>query len=341
MAVTLLFTAVRLSDDFLRLTRIPAGFDTGLVWSGSVDVASGHFEPLLDSISSIPGVGSVSGCNALPFNPSGVWIERLNLPGRVEQRPPAEAQVGLVFPADFQTMRIPILRGRTFAKADQHAAVIDAELARRYFPNEDPIGNGETIIGVVGSVHNSDLGGPRDPEVYYSEFQQRAEAMYLTLRMKSDVDPTAAVRKGIARLDPGAALWDVQWMQERLDASLELRKFVAFLLDGLALIGLLLAVIGLYGSLAQLVELRRREIGIRMAMGAGKPQIVRLISTRGAAVVGLGLLVGGFGAAFAAEQDAGSWIAVVLAIGTAGGIAIYLPARRASQTDPATALRHN
>jgi ABC-type antimicrobial peptide transport system permease subunit len=123
------------------------------------------------------------------------------------------------------------------------------------------------IIGVVGSVHNSDLGGPREPEVYFPEFQERTVETYLILRTSANLDPTAAVRKAIAKLDPTAALYDVRWMDDRVAASLQMRRFIAFLLNGLALMGLMLAFAGLYGLLSHLVELRQREIGIRMALG--------------------------------------------------------------------------
>jgi ABC-type antimicrobial peptide transport system permease subunit len=187
--------------------------------------------------------------------------------------------------------------------------------------------------------------------VYYPEFQEQTEATYLVLRTMGDLDPTPAVRRAIAKLNPAVGLFDVQFMDSRLSRSLELRRFLAFLLNGLAITGLLLAIVGLYGSLAHLVELRRREIGIRIALGATRARVVRLILLRGGIVVGLGLVAGACGAVAAnraiksqlfgvALTDASVWIAILGAILIAAGISAYLPAWRAARIDPAIALRH-
>jgi predicted permease len=363
----LLFTAVELNQSFLNLTRVPPGFQPQHVWTGALQTparSANFFEPLLEELAGIFGVQSASGANAIPFNPSGIWTEPLQLPGRPKQTPPAEAQIGLAFPGYFEAMGIRLLRGRTFTSRDRTGAlpvaVIDEELARRYFQGEDPLGKAiasggsetlATIIGVVGSVHNSDLGGPSEPEVYYPEFQEHTEATYLVLRTTGDADPTAAVRKAIARLDPGVGLYDVQFMAARVSRSLELRRFLAFLLNGLAATGLLLAIVGLYGSLAHLVELRQREIGIRIALGATRARVLRLILVRGGIVVGLGLLAGVCGAVTAGRAvksqlfgveltDATVWIAVLGVILIAGAISAYLPAWRAARIDPSVALRH-
>jgi putative ABC transport system permease protein len=233
-------------------------------------------------------------------------------------------------------------------------------LAHRYFPGEEPLGKligsggsstGASIIGVVGSVHNSDLGGPREPEVYFPELQERTEATYLVLRTKGDVDPTGAVRKAIAKFHPGAALFDVRLMDQRVADSLRLRRFVAFLLNGLAVTGMLLAVVGLYASLAHSVELRGREIGIRVALGALQFQIVRMILARAGIVVVSGLVVGAVGAVVAGLAvesqlfgvrltDAAAWVGVLGAMLMAAAISACFPAWRAARIEPSVALRH-
>ncbi len=374
LALTLLFTAFQLNRSFLNLTHQSPGFQAVRVWSGAVGLPSRNYQapqswntnffaPLLEQLAALPGVQLASGGN-IPFNPSGVWTEALNLPGHAKQSPPPEAQIGLTFPNYFAAMQIPLLRGSTFTKEDRAGsrpvAVIDETLSRRYFPKEDPIGkligsgggdHSATIIGVVGSVENSDLGGAREPEVYYPALQGRIESTYLVLRLKSDIDPTAAVRKIVAKLDPGAALYDVKPMDARLTHSLEFRRFIALLLSVLALIGLLLAVIGLYGSLTHLVELRQREIGIRAALGAGCSQIAGLIFARCAVVVALGITAGAMGAVFASRaiehqlsgvdtSEPVVWITILAVMVVIGAASAYLPAARAVRIDPATALRH-
>jgi predicted permease len=375
LAVALVFTATQLSRSFLNLTRVPTGFEQRHVWTGALTLSGWRdtadqswntrfFEPLLAELASIPGVEAASSANAIPFNPSGVWIEGLKLPGQPKRNPPPEAQISLAFPGYFEAIGIPLLRGRTFTSRDRAraplVAVIDEELAHRYFPGEEPLGkligsggssNGASIIGVVGSVHNSDLGGPREPEVYFPELQERTEATYLVLRTKGDVDPTGAVRKAIAKFNPGAALFDVRPMDQRVGDSLKLRRFIAFLLNGLAVAGVLLAVVGLYASLAHLVELRQREIGIRVALGALQFQIVRMILARAGIVVAVGLVLGAagaVGAGLAVETqlfgvrltDAAPWIGVLGAILIAAAIPACFPAWRAARIEPSVALRH-
>ncbi len=365
LAVMLLFAAIQLNRSFLNLTRVPPGFQPQHVWTGAVDLAgrnNAFFEQLLQDLAAIPGVQAASG-GPVPFNPSGLWTERLQLPNRPKQTV-LEAQIGIAMPRYFEIMGIPLLRGRTFTPQDRTGssavAVIDEELARRYFPSDDPIGKPiasggsntlATIVGIVGSVHNSDLGGPHEPEVYYPEFQEHTAGTYLVLKTKGDLDPTTAVRKAIAKLDAGAALYDVKFMEARVEATFELRRFIAYLLNGLASTGLLLAVVGLYGSLAHLVELRQREIGIRVALGATRARIVRLILIRGAVIVVFGLVSGVVGAVLTGQAvrsqlfgaritDASAWINVLGLILLAGAISAYLPAWRAARIDPAIALRH-
>jgi hypothetical protein len=136
------------------------------------------------------------------------------------------------------------------------------------------------------------LGEPQEPEVYYPELQERTEATYLVLPPRGDVDPIPAVRRAIAKFNPGVVLYDVRPMDWRVAESLRLRRFVASLLNGLAVTGMFLAIVDLYGSLARLVEIRRREIVIRIALGAQQSKIVRMLLARGGIVVASGLVVG-------------------------------------------------
>ncbi len=373
LAITLLFTAAGLSRSFLNLTRVPPGFVESHLWSGALNLAprtytddgswnARFFEPLLASLRSIPGVEGASG-GPVPFNPSGIWTEALRLPGRPKMTPPPEAQIGVALPGYFEVMRIPLLHGRTFSDHDRSGsppvAIISQTLARDYFPGENPIGKEiasggmkppARIIGIVGDVQNSDLGEAPAPEIYYPELQQRSESMYIVLRSAGGTDPTAEVRRAIEKLDPNVALYDVRSLEDRVSHSLRLRGFIAVLLNAFAFAGLLLAGVGLYGSLAHLVELRHREIGIRAALGASRSQVARIIVSRGGIVAGCGL-AGGLALAILAERlirsqlfgvgvtDEATWGAVLVAILPAAGIALSIPTWRATRIDPSTALR--
>lgn len=372
-AVTLVFTATVLSRSFIKLTQVPAGFQAKRIWTGAVELpgtryADGGwntqlFEPLQERLAALPGVEAASAVNAIPFGPSGTWTEQLRLPGRASDLPRPEARIALALPGYFEAMKIPLLGGRTFTSRDRAGAplvaVIDAELARRYFPGEDALGKliaaggQETparIVGIVGNVHSADLGGPQNPQVYFPELEERADLMYFVVRTRADIDLTPAVRDAVAHLDPGVALFDVARMDQRVAGSLGLRQFIAWLLDGFAGLGLLLAAVGLYASLAHLVEVRRREIGIRTALGARRDEIVRMMLARGAVPVGTGLVTGAAGA-FLSERliraylfgarvsDAATWAVVLTVLTISVAAAIWLPARRAAAVDPLAALR--
>ncbi|HEX4750747.1 MAG TPA: ABC transporter permease [Bryobacteraceae bacterium] len=373
-AVTLVFIATQLTTSFLNLSRVPAGFQEQHVWTGSINLPSWKYKdrqswdtqlykPLLEVLNAIPGVQVASGTNALPFNPSGVWTEEIHFPHRPQMTPRPEAQIAVVFPSYFKAMGIPILRWATIPDADfgarESVAIIDAELARRYFPSEDPlskfIASGGAkparIVGVVGSVQNSDLGGPREPEVYFPEFQERVDAMYLVLRMNGDVDPTASVRSAIEKIDPDVALYDTAFMADRVAASLRLRRCVAYLLDGLAGTGLFLALVGLYGSVAHFVELRRREIGIRAALGASRSELVGMVILQAGTIVGTGLVAGAAAAVLGGQAlrnqlfgvspaAASTWTIVLGLTLIATLLAAFVPAWRAGRIEPAVALRN-
>ena len=174
--------------------------------------------------------------------------------------------------------------------------------------------------------------------------------MYLTVRTHGDVDITNAVRSEVAKLDPRVALFDVATMDERIGQSLKVRRFIAFVLNAFGGVGLLLAALGVYGSLAHLVVLRRREIGIRIALGATPPNVAGLVWRQGALVIGAGALLGTAGALGAgtllrnevfgiSAYDGATWAVVLAILALVATLAAWLPTRRALAIQPAEALR--
>ena len=373
LAVTLLFTATLLSRSFMKLLAVSPGFEAKHVWSGLIqlpqklykapDVQLRFFQNLQEKAAQLPGVESASASAPLPFT-YGVWSLDLSFPGRPELPNQPRAEAAAVLPGYFGVMRIPLRRGRTFTTDDKPplrpVSVINEEFARVYFPGEDPIGKqvgvgGDrdrptTIIGIVGDVENSELGGPRKPQIYGSVLYEPVSAMCLVVRTRGDVDITNAVRSEVTKLDPHVALFDVATMDERVGHSLQLRRFVAFVLNAFGGVGLLLAALGIYASLAHLVVLRRREIGIRIALGAAWQNVAGLVWQQGLSVMGAGTLAGTIGAVTAgallrnevfgvSTYDDVTWAVVFGVLALMAALAAWLPTHRALKIQPTEALR--
>lgn len=317
LAVVLVFAAVLLNASMLKLMNVPPGFAPHHVWSGAIDLPpkdygrarrspAQFFEELRQRIAAIPGVESASGAVGLPFNPSGFWTADLFFPSRPETNLRSAAEFNVVLPGYFEALGIVLRRGRTFQAFDGQAtapvAVINQEFARRYFAHEDPVGKivmndavrnfPSRVIGVVENTQHHELGGPAAPEVYWLESQFPVTSMYVLARQKTNEDITPAVRSRIAQLDPAVALYDVATMDQRIAASLRLRRFIAVVLTAFGALGLVLAAIGLSGSLAHFFELRRKEIGIRVAVGASRHRILALVLRQAVFVVGAGTIAG-------------------------------------------------
>ncbi|HEV2206184.1 MAG TPA: ABC transporter permease, partial [Candidatus Acidoferrales bacterium] len=315
IAVALLFTATVLSRSFVKLLDISPGFSPEHVWSGAValphkgyeappsDVA--FFRELVHRIAALPGVQSASADVSLPFS-SGGYMEDVYFPGRPESNVRPAARMDNVLPNYFETLKIPLLKGRTFTASDSASApvvaIIDEDFARKYFPDTDPIGKLvaydccrkelATIIGIVGNVAEGIVGASAEPEIYWPALQEPNSAMFLVIRESGRTDVTSAVREILHQQDPAVALFDVQTMPARIADSLKVRRFVAWLLNGFALAGVILAALGLYGALAYAVQLRRREMAIRMAFGAAPADVAGLVWRHSLAVTLAGIVPG-------------------------------------------------
>ncbi|HEX8764225.1 MAG TPA: ABC transporter permease [Candidatus Acidoferrum sp.] len=321
VAVTLLFAASALGRSFIKLLEVSPGFLPDRVWTASVQLPekaystnashASFFRGLVDRVGALPGVESASADTSLPFS-SGGYTADMFLPGSPEPAVRPAARVDQVLPNFFATLKIPVRKGRAFtAHDDANSApvvVIDEEFAREYFPGEDPIGklvanNGRgnwagsrdhpaTVVGVVGNVAMRELGVAPRPEIYWPQFQLPNSAMFLVVRQAGRTDVTKAVRDILHQQDPSVALFDIETMPQRIMDSAKLRRFVAWLLNSFALVGLTLAALGLYGTLAYLVQLRRREIAIRIALGATRPDVAGLVARYSLSLVLAGLIPG-------------------------------------------------
>jgi len=375
-SLVLLICAGFLIRSFLRVQHAAPGFNAKNVLTFELLLPVAHYgepvrriafyEALRSRIQAIPGVISAGAANRIPFGgrPGGS-------PLRVVGRPvdPSAPQPMLrparSLPGYFESLGVPLLRGRYFTRADTAdappVAIIDEATALKFFPNgEAPIGKQvtgvepdltATIVGVVGSVKLRDLSAPPEMSIYHAATQRAGTAMTFTI--KTAADPLAmipAVRYELAQLDPLLPLTRTATMEQRLSDSLARRRLSMQLMMFFGLAALLLAATGLYGVLSYVVDQRRREVGIRVALGAQPMQVIELIAKQGFLPVALGIAAG-LGAATAAARLLTTVLyemspndpfvyasATGLLILTAVA-AIAVPARRAATVDPVIALR--
>jgi predicted permease len=297
----------------------------------------------------------------LPY-PSAVGWGSINVEGWVPQ-PGQELQVDRrgVSTDYFRTMEIPLRQGRTFTEydltsAERPVAVIDEKFAQRFWPNGDAIGkrlwydpkSPMTIVGVVGTVKQYGLDVDGRIVVYGPAI---GPSSYHVARTTGDPDAVAgAMVRAIHDADPTIPVYDVQTMESRMHDSLAHQRFAMLMLSGFAVFALLLAVIGVYGVMSHLVTQGTRDIGLRMALGAERGRVRRLVMRQGVELTVAGVAIGLAGAAAltrlmasllfgVTSTDTVTFSAVpVLLVGIAL-VASYLPARRATNVDPVVALR--
>jgi predicted permease len=272
-----------------------------------------------------------------------------------------------VTPGWFNTMRVPIKSGRVFANRDrqgtQKVVVVSETAARRYWPGQDPIGRPVSVfqggfdqdtayvVGVVGDVRFGTLDSLPDPDVYLSYYQSPRGRMMMFLRTPGDPRLlVGAVRREIAALAPGVPLYDVRPMRERVADAMGYARFSATLLAAFAAVALALAALGTYGVISFGVSQRTKEIGVRVALGATRGNVLRLVVGQG---VGLAVVGGVLGLAGAlattrvlrsllygvAPSDPVTLVSIVAVLMVAVIVASWLPARRAAGVHPAEALR--
>jgi predicted permease len=301
----------------------------------------------------------------VPFSGNG-WPATFTFPDRPSPPPGQETQVlfGAVTPEYFQTLGIPLRQGRTFDGGDRLdtplVIVVGETLARTYWPGQSALGKAvrwvedgalATVVGVVGDVRHWRLDEAPMLQAYMP-FAQRP-ITFATVAARTSLEPLALaepVRQAIWRADPEQPMWKVRSLQSLVERDLQSRRFLVTLVGGFAMLALVLTWLGLYGLLRYLVDRRTPEIGIRMALGARSADVVRLLSRQGMRLVAVGLALGLCGAWLATgllEQllfgvsatDLPTFLAVAVLLLPITWLACYLPARRATTTDPMLALR--
>ena len=324
------------------------------------------FQQVLERLKNLPGVESVGMVNQLPLSGSNV-NGNIDIEGRTFPRDSRPVVDKCIASADyFSTLRIPLVRGRFFREQDTvdapHVAIINQAFARRYFPNEDPIGKRiaftwgidgfQEIVGVIGGVKHDGLADPVRTEFYVPYSQRPDEDFQIVMRTKGD--PTSlvsAARAAVLAVDQGQPINEVETMDAIVSHSLTDQRTAMWLLGAFAGLALALTAVGIYGVISYSVGQRTREIGLRMALGAQPGDVMQHVVREGMALVlwgvGIGLLVGLAATKVLASQIYGvsprdplTFAAVALLLVGVALVACYIPARRATRVDPMVALRY-
>ena len=323
------------------------------------------YAQLMESLKDTPGLESIGAVSSLPLNPVGIDYD---LPIIVQGRPrprvgdEPQADFRIATPDYFPTMRIALKSGRLFTEFDgpdtAPVVIINETMASQMFPGEEPIGQRlllygkpREIIGVVASVKHHGFSRDPRPEMVVPNRQFQLGGM--TIVARSRIDPSilgATIARAVHAIDPALPLSRVQTMEEFESASVAQPRFTALLLAGFALLAMTLALVGVYGVMAYIVSQRRREIGVRMALGAERPDVVWMVVRHGVALAGIGIAIGLAGAAAGTRlierllfgvsaTDPISLLGAAAALGIASLAATCVPAFRAARVAPVTALR--
>jgi putative ABC transport system permease protein len=374
ISMVLLVGAGLLLKSFMTLNHVELGIATEHVVNMNITLPElsyptperrfAFFDDLAERASHLPGVQSVAFANNFPLR--GGWSSNFrpeNQPDRGE-----DADYQAVSPGYFSTLGISLQRGRLLTPADraggEMVAVVNTALARHFYPNEDPIGHRfrsydqapwATIVGVVSDVRRDGKAGQINPQVYYPAAQTALYPVRLSeFSFRSMGDPkqlVAAVQQQVWAIDKDLPLTHVRTYDELVSQSVAERRFQTLLLGLFASLALILAMVGIYGVISYSVSQRTPEIGVRMALGATRSGILRMVVGRAMVLIVVGIAVGGAGA-FALSRylksllfevkpgDPWTYAGIAILLATVALAASLVPARRATRVDPMIALRY-
>jgi putative ABC transport system permease protein len=371
LSLVLLVGAGLLVKSFVRLMRVDPGFDPDQVLTFNIGLPSSaaparqlaFYEQVIERLQALPGVRAAGAVSRLPLA-GGNSSRSFNTPGSAQD---FEADIRVCTPDYFRAMAIPLLKGRAFSPADVSSsasiALVNQALARAVFPGQDPIGKELTnfgpdhltlaIVGVIGNVRHAGLDASPRPELYQLLGQAQWPSMFVVMRSATS-DPASlisAAQNAVGSVDKDVPLASVRTMRDLIANSVQRRKFSMLLLSIFAAVAMLLAAIGLYGVMSYSVVQRRHEIGIRMALGARRADVLVLVVKQGMGPALLGIASGSaFSLAITrlisgllygtAATDPVTFVGVAGLLSAVALLANYIPARRAAALDPVVALRY-
>jgi len=379
LACVLLIGAGLAANSFVRVRQVEPGFSAERVLTMRLQVPenryttmnelNGFYQRALERLAATPGIEAVALANNLPLSRANA-VRNVTIESPNERR---KVDFSVVSPAYFRVLQLPLQFGRTFTEADVAASagvvVIDETMARQNFPAGDAVGKrlrigNETnpwleIVGVVADSKSSGLEGISYPGIYIPNQQRQAtlveslvgRRMMLLIRASSDPSQyISALRQAMREVEPNQAVAEIQPLEQVLADSIAPQRFRAILLSLFALVAVLMAGLGIYGVMNYAVAQRIREIGIRLALGAGARDVLRLIVREGMTLVLLGLAIG-LAAALALTRllksllfgvsatDPLTFVAIALLLLLVALLACWIPARRATKVDPMVVLR--
>jgi putative ABC transport system permease protein len=376
LCIVLLVGAGLLTRSLVALQRIDPGFDPEHLLTAEFRLPATKYRTpesvdqfmtqALAAIRAVPSIRSAALLNSVPL--SGNWASTGYLPdGQADPGPGRQptARVNGVTDGFFRTMVIPLLEGREFAATDRAdsppVAIVNRELARQAWPKQSALGKRikifgppdvwATVVGVVGNVKQFTLGEPPGAQFYQPKSQ--FSGIFASVAARTAGDPMAlgdAMRAAIWSVDRDQPVWKIRSMRSLVDRDLAPQKFIMLLTGSFALLALVLAAVGVYGVMSYAVAQRTREIGIRMALGAARRQVLAMVLGRGARIIAaaavLGLLLSTGAARLIRSQlfgvdanDLLTFVTVPMGLAAVALLACYLPARRAAGVDPVIALR--
>jgi putative ABC transport system permease protein len=379
LSLLLIAAAGLLIRSFAEILKVDPGFRPDGVLTTRValpdavyskpEQVRGFYSDLLDRVQRLPGVQAAGAVSALPLSGDGgsgtMTIDTQSVP--LENSTP-EADQRVVTPDYFKAMGISLVRGRTFEARDSDTAapvaIVDESLAQAYWPNQDPVGKRlhpgglqakvpwATVIGVVRHVRNRTLEARSRVEVYWPESQRPSSAMTLAvLAAGNPMNLVPTIQREVSAIDPDLPVYRVSSMTEVMGDSLERRRLALILLAGFAGLALVLAAVGIYGVTSYGVAQRLKEIGLRMALGADRGDVLGMLIRSGMATIAIGLGLGLALALLLTRLMSGLLFSVrpwdPAALSGAAGLlmvaallAIFIPARRATKVYPMVALRY-